>query len=76
MKSKNDWLAEAWIPITKRLPPLDDSWILVWHYEWEQPMVWRAREMYQAIINLRESKLDLVSHDRKVSHWMKIIRPK
>lgn len=81
MKTKEQRLSDAWIPVTKRIPPLDKTEILIWLPEVKQVRIEQSLNIYQAAKRMAANDVgpDLdpnsVAWDKRLSHWMKIIPP-
>lgn len=78
-KSKKDRLQEAWVPISKRLPPDTDEEILCWNY-WQGKGItmtaWVARLAAEYLLEHEGDKEMSISWDRRISHWMPVYEPK
>lgn len=75
MKTKEQWIASAWIPIERRRPPVDKTWILVWHPGFQEVFVWRAYETHQLVKALLGEIELSVAEDKRITHWMKVVPP-
>jgi len=73
---KSDFFKKIWIPVDKRMPPDEEStWVLIWNYSWNEPMVQNAKTArYAANAMLAEPK-QYTSPDRLFSHWYPIEKP-
>lgn len=74
-KSKNQRLAEAWIPIEVRQPGLSNRLIYVWNPAWKQAFVWKELEAYDAVKAILDGRSLECSPDKRISHWMFMVPP-
>jgi len=75
--NKKELFKKMWIPVTKRLPPNDNSLILVWNYYVGHPEVRISHTARTDMENVRRKKTHYKTPNKAVllSDWMPIYSP-
>jgi hypothetical protein len=71
---KSDFWKYVWISLsTRKPPPNQEKFVLIWNYKWKEPMVMNALVARCGADTLE--KEELISTDRIFSHWCFIEPP-